>query len=228
MHRIRVAEGLSCLDHIASTFQEVLAERHEVVLFPADYYTVAPAVRREMAERLVQSCDVILSQADGPLVGARARLDAPVPLCMLLMGSLPRGFSDLQWLDEYLRASDVLVANCSADVAIAAALVENACVRRLPFAYREQVFYPPSAREAAAMRDPLGIPADAPVVLYAGRHTLEKNVHTVLKVFAMVRAAVPDAHLVLAGPVTNVESRSTEFFRWTCPPSCTGSWRGWA
>jgi glycosyltransferase involved in cell wall biosynthesis len=205
LHRCKITERLSCLEHIAATFHDVLSERHDVVLVPPDYYEVPAARRAAMAEELVRSCDVILSQPDFRLLSARAELDSPVPFCILLLGSLPRGFRDLPWLGEMLRPSDILVANCGADLKIASELLENATVRRLPFAYREQVFHPPTAEEVAAVRPWVGVPDGVPLVLYAGRHTLEKNVHTVVKVFGMVQAAVPDAHLVLAGPVENVE-----------------------
>jgi glycosyltransferase involved in cell wall biosynthesis len=202
-------EGLASLDHVTAVFREVLGERHQLVPFPDDYYDVAPARRRKMAHEMVQSCDVILSPPEATLLATRAWLNAPVALCMLMLGMLPRGYFGLRPLVNALHASDVLVVNSRADVEIARAAFENASVRLLPFAYREQLFHPPAAGEAAAMRGRLGIPPRAPVVLYAGRCTIEKNVHTVLKVFRIVRMAVPDAHLVLAGPLENV--RFAEF-----------------
>ncbi|HEX2210906.1 MAG TPA: glycosyltransferase [Longimicrobium sp.] len=199
-----LSDGLTSLSHVAAAFQEALSERHDLVLLPADYYNVSQAERAAMAYRLVESCDVIVSQPDPNLLDARMQLSSPVPLCMLLLGSLPRGFFALRPLIDTVRASDVMVANCTADVAIAENMFENACVRLLPFGYRERTFYPPTEEETAAMRARLRIPPAAPLVLYAGRATVEKNIHTVLKVFAQVHAAVPEAHLVLAGKVDDV------------------------
>jgi glycosyltransferase involved in cell wall biosynthesis len=50
---------------------------------------------------------------------------------------------------------------------------------------------------AAAQRAALGIPADAPVVLFAGKFIPKKRPDLLLAAF--LRAAVPGAHLVLAG-----------------------------
>lgn len=208
LNTVILADGLQSVAQVAAGLQEALSA-HQVVLFPADYYTAPEGEREAMARRLLESCDVILSPPDPALLDVRARLGAPVPLCMLMMGNLPRGFFALRPLIDTFRAADTLVVNCTADVAIAENMFENACVRLLPFGYREQAFHPPSAQETAAMRARLGIPESAPVVVYAGRCTIEKNVHTVLKVFGIVHAALPDAHLVLAGRIENL--RFAEF-----------------
>lgn len=194
-------DTLTSMKFILKMFDRVLRERHEVVPFPDDYYETSPLQRRKMAEDLVRACDVILAPADPSLLHARETLNAPVAMCVMVLGHLPRGYFNVQGMVHQLRASDVLVANSRPDAAIARLLFENATVRVVPFAYDETRFYPPSDEEGASMRSRLAIPSRAPVVLYAGRCTVEKNVHTVLKVFAAVRAAVPDAHLVLAGPV---------------------------
>ncbi|MBV9110663.1 MAG: glycosyltransferase [Gemmatimonadetes bacterium] len=203
LNAARLAEGFASLDHVSAIFQELLGARCELVLFPDDYYTIPPTRRVKAAEELVRGCDVVLTQPDATLMATRARLNAPIPVCMLVLGSLPRGFFGLGGVVSAMRTSDVLVANCTADLAIAARLFENANARLLPFAYREEFFYPPPPEEAAALRNRLGLPSRAPLVLYSGRCTLEKNIHAVLKVFSVVLAAVPDAHLVLAGPVSD-------------------------
>lgn len=204
-----VRDTLASMATNLSMAQEVLGERHQLVPFPEDYYDASPSRRRGMAQELIQSCDVIVSTADHTLLGMRSWMNAGVPLCVQVHGQLPRGYFGLEPLVNSLRATDVLVANCSADVAIARTMFRNATVRLLPFAYRDGTFQPPAAEEKAAMRTRLGIPSRAPVVVYAGRCTLEKNIHTVLKVFSVVRAAVPDAHMVLAGPLE--DTRFPEF-----------------
>ncbi len=56
---------------------------------------------------------------------------------------------------------------------------------------------PERLASAAAQRAALGIPADAPVVLFAGKFIPKKRPDLLLAAF--LRAAVPGAHLVLAG-----------------------------
>lgn len=197
-------ETLASVASIMANLREILAERHQLVPFPDDYYAGVASQRRKTAEELVRACDVIVSPPDATLQVVRAGANSPVPLCLLMHGSLPRGAQSLQPTVNTLRGSDVLVVNNRADVAIARTLFQNATVRLMPFGYREQTFHPPTPEETAAMRLRLGIPARAPMVVYAGRGTIEKNIHTVVKVFSAVRAAVPEAHLVLAGALDNV------------------------
>ena len=54
-----------------------------------------------------------------------------------------------------------------------------------------------SAREK--VRSELGIPIDAPLMLFAGRLAREKNVDMLLAVYSLVRESVPDVHLAFAG-----------------------------
>jgi glycosyltransferase involved in cell wall biosynthesis len=59
----------------------------------------------------------------------------------------------------------------------------------------------PQAEQAAeALRQELGIPADAPVLLFLGRVCSEKGVDLLRPVFDQVRAAIPGVHMVVAGP----------------------------
>lgn len=200
-------ETLVSVAHVLSVLRDVLGRRHEVVPFPEDYFNVAPAQKRRMAEEILQSCDVVISPLDLTLPTVRTWTNSPVPLCMLMLGILPRGGIGLESTVNVMRGSDILVVNSRADVAIARTMFQNATVRLLPFAYGEDTFYPPSPEEATAMRVRLGIPSRAPLVLYAGRCTVEKSVHTVVKVFNLVREAVPDAHLALAGAMEEVAFR---------------------
>lgn len=58
---------------------------------------------------------------------------------------------------------------------------------------------PPEAPDPAFPRQALGIPAGAPVVLYAGRVAPEKNLELLFQAFARLATASPEAHLVLCG-----------------------------
>lgn len=56
------------------------------------------------------------------------------------------------------------------------------------------------AQAAALLRAELGIPADAPVLLFVGRIIGEKGVDLLPEVHARVRERIPAAHLVAVGP----------------------------
>lgn len=54
-----------------------------------------------------------------------------------------------------------------------------------------------------ACRRDWGVPPDAPVVAFVGRIGREKGIIELSEAWALVRTAVPTAHLVLAGPIDN-------------------------
>ncbi len=56
-----------------------------------------------------------------------------------------------------------------------------------------------SATARSALRDELGLPDDATVLLHVGSFSPEKNHAGLLRIFQRVRAQHPDAHLVLVG-----------------------------
>ena len=58
---------------------------------------------------------------------------------------------------------------------------------------------PPQAPDPEFPRRALQIPADAPVVLYAGRIAPEKNLELLFQAFARVASAAPEARLLLCG-----------------------------
>lgn len=56
-----------------------------------------------------------------------------------------------------------------------------------------------SVTQCEALRQSLGIPHDAPVLLFMGRITRDKGVHELLQAYASIKAAGADAHLVFVG-----------------------------
>ena len=62
----------------------------------------------------------------------------------------------------------------------------------------------------AHWRERLGLPADAPVLLWAGRLGKEKNLDFLLRVFEAVGRRVPDARLVMAGDGPELERLCAE------------------
>jgi glycosyltransferase involved in cell wall biosynthesis len=61
------------------------------------------------------------------------------------------------------------------------------------------VFAPPAEAERAELRERLGIPARAPVILFVGRLAPEKELGSLLDAFARLGERHPDACLVLVG-----------------------------
>jgi glycogen synthase len=69
----------------------------------------------------------------------------------------------------------------------------------LPLAVDESLFRPRRPDERAAARRRHGLPDGAPLLLAVGRLNVQKNLHSLLRLHAAVRRAVPDALLYFVG-----------------------------
>src|SRR5262249_15136393 len=63
------------------------------------------------------------------------------------------------------------------------------------------------------------LPVDAPLLLYVGRLNIQKNLHTLLRLFALVRTVLPTAHLCLVGEEDDIvlgefQVRNTGYVAW--------------
>ena len=200
---------LDSIKHVAKSLSDAITSRHELVFLPPAYSYATREDSRRMCEEFVRSCDVIVGCPSGQLPATRRRIGSSVPMVGLLLGVLPRGGWGLDVQVPHLTTGDVLVANCSADLELARKFLPNATARVVPFAYDERVYHAVDAEERKALRGRLGLREEDRVLVYAGRITLQKNVHTLLRVFSAVQRMVPDALLLIAGPT--VEHGSPEF-----------------
>jgi glycosyltransferase involved in cell wall biosynthesis len=182
---------------------DALSARHELVFLPHEYPYATHQEQRRMLERFLECCDVVVGNLDLTMLHVRRETGVTVPFVSLVLGSLSRGGWALRRDWPYLNSNDVFVANCAADVELARKFMHNAQVRRVPFPVDERDFYPLDPAARAEARRALGFGDDDRVVLYVGRGTPEKNIHTLLQAFAAVAAEHPRAHLVVAGPITD-------------------------
>lgn len=196
-------QDMVSLQHVFVTAERLLKSRHEIVRLPVGYYQTMKS-RAAIAEEIVRGCDVIMGLPDAGLLQARERVGKPVPFAYFLLGMMPRGAFQMNQLVKHLKTTDVLVANCEADREIAGNFFANAQTRVLPFACDESAFYPMDEADRQAVRAEFGLGPDDKVLVYSGRMTLEKNLHTLLKVFSVVQGQVSNVHLVLAGEALNV------------------------
>lgn len=192
------------LRHTSAALAEGLGRLFEVCAYPPGFGRSTPDQRRESAERLVTECDVIVGSPDESLLEARTRLDNNVCFVFLLPGAMSRGGAYVSRVLRYMRTRDVFVVNSCADADTARKYLDNARIRILPWPVSDAVFHPVGRDALAAARQTFGFAAEDRVVLYAGRLSLEKNVHSVIRVFSVVHNMIPEARLVLAGEAPNV------------------------
>jgi glycosyltransferase involved in cell wall biosynthesis len=194
--------ALDSIRGLSRSLYETLAERHELVFLPHEYPYVSGERRLRMLEEFLQRCDVVAGTLNPAMLAVRQRMGIDVPFAAFLLGTLPRGGWAIRNEAPYLTTHDVLLVNCGSDVELARRFIPNAQVRVVPFAYDPASFYALDDAARGEARRALGFGEGDRVILYAGRVTPEKNVHTLLRMFAALAPVVPEAHLVVAGSVS--------------------------
>jgi glycosyltransferase involved in cell wall biosynthesis len=207
---VRPPHPVHSIRYVTRSLADALTPGHQLVFLPPTYVCASPEEEEAMNEEFLRSCDVIVgSSLLGSLPATRKRIGSSVPIVEFMLGSLSKGVFGMEYHAPYLTTRDTLVVNCTADQELAHKYFSNAQVRLLPFAIDERRFHPLDAAERSAARERHGFRAEDRILIYAGRITLQKNIHTLLKVFSVVQSVVPDALLVLSGAVE--EHGSPEF-----------------
>jgi glycosyltransferase involved in cell wall biosynthesis len=169
---------------------------------PAD--ATVDAQRAYLAEFL-RSIDVLWADvypASRPALELRHEMDLACPAILFAGGAMPKGAEALlfPW-QELLRPGDGLLFTCEADRAIWRRLVRSSRLHEwvIPLAVDQTTFRPRTTEERRRTREKHGLPSDAPVLLYVGRLNLQKNLHSLLRLVALVRSEAPDVHLCVVG-----------------------------
>jgi len=192
---------------VASVFQELertLAQRHEIVRRPLEYFYVSGRKQEAVCKDFLQQCDVAIGRLDEKVLRAREEMDHQPPIIGFLMGSMSRGAAEMALWSRYLKSGDILVGNCDGDVEITEKFFTNARIRKLPFAFDEANFYPVDEQRRQTIRAEMAFQQDDKILLYSGRLTIEKNLHTLFRIFSVLQDLVPNVHLVIAGEPFNV------------------------
>ncbi len=190
---------LDSVTHIFRMTAEVLKNEHELLYFPSEYDHCSRQQQQVIVREWIEASDVILGPIDYEILQIRDRTVKKPPYICLLLGAMSRGGRVLLDSHQFITQADVFIGNCSADVELVKRFVENAQVRLLPLAFDDTAFYPASADERRALRAKIGFTAADNVLFYSGRMTIEKNVHTLLRVFSIVERSLPNTHLLIAG-----------------------------
>lgn len=198
-------EASDSMRHVQRTTYAALQPRHEILLYPGEYAFQSARDQRILLREWMAGCDVIIGppDRDNNLLPARRDLDRPVPLVCYLFGRMSRIAGGLQGVYQYLHTYDVLLGTCEAEVESAKKFFPNALTRCVPYAFDESLFYPETESVRQSVRDALKIDADENLLLYVGRITIEKNLHTLLKAFHVVLNSAPRTRLVIVGQEAN-------------------------
>jgi glycosyltransferase involved in cell wall biosynthesis len=191
--------------HTFGSTIDMLQEEHELIYRPPDYTFRSEAWQKDMLKEMLLSCDVLLGVVDVDLaLQLRQEINKNIPYCSFMLGWMPRGNTTMMKRYHLFRTTDVLLVNCTGDLEIANNFFENAQTRLLPLPFRESNFYPMDDASKQALRATLGFDSEDKILFYPGRITLEKNVHSILRIFSVIQKLIPNTRLVVAGRPHNI------------------------
>jgi glycosyltransferase involved in cell wall biosynthesis len=161
--------------------------------------------RRTALAAFLSSIDVLSASVypwDSLALQVRHEQNLPCPVILHAYGAMPKAAEAMlfPWQD-WLRPGDGMLFNCRADRVLWRRLVRKSALHEwiVPLPVDETLFYPRPMAERRAMRAKLDVPPDAPLLLYVGRLNIQKNLHTLFRIFAAVRREIPEAILCLVG-----------------------------
>jgi len=197
--------GIESMKYIFEGISQSLAKRHKVSHRPLEFFYCSPRRQEELNEQFVSDSDILVGLLDEGVLRTREHLDRRPPLLAFLCGAMSRGAGgNLPRVHRYLKSTDVLVGNCKGDVEIARKFFKNGQVRNLPFSFDESTFHPVGESERQALKAELGFQKSDQILLYSGRLTLEKNLHTQLRMLSVLQRLLPNLQLVIIGGVDTV------------------------
>ncbi len=189
----------------ARNLTQALNSFGHVVPYQAPLDGASLAEQRAALASFLTHIDVLWADvypASAAALHLRRGLQLDCPAILFAGGAMPKGAEAMlfPWqglLDE----RDSLLFTCQADQAIWRRLVRWSTLREwvVPLPVDETIFHPRSAAERQTTRARYGVPDDAPLLLFVGRHNIQKNLHSLLYLLAKVRREVPNAHLCLVG-----------------------------
>ncbi len=135
---------------------------------------------------------------------AWAAIRTKTPLVVSLHGSdvfVAERFGAVGRAARWAFGRAAVVSACSGDLAARAANLgaDPRTTTVVPYGVDSTQFYPADDASRAAIRAWLGLPADATVLLCAGRLVYKKGFAVAVEAFARITAAHPAAYLVVAG-----------------------------
>ncbi|MEO7795440.1 MAG: glycosyltransferase family 4 protein [Thermoanaerobaculia bacterium] len=172
------------------------------------------AVRRALGEG---GWDVVQAHWVVPNLFAAAFCGGRVPLLVGLHGS-DVFMAEKAWVRPFVRRALARVdglTSCSPELAERVQRIGFPAERShvIPYGVDSELFSPDVARRGV-WRERLGIPPAAPMLLGVGRMATKKGFHLLIEALPALFAALPEAHLVLAGGGDRLEEfrqRSEEF-----------------
>jgi glycosyltransferase involved in cell wall biosynthesis len=181
--------ALSCIPTLVR-----LRRQYDIILVPGLRTLGMPAV---IVGKLLRKCSILAGASAGEFSGAffagglaNRGLGAHARPVRLLLGLRNRLFA---------RATALISLSTEMTEEFIGAGAPPARIHCIPNTLDDTSFKPVDAATKSALRRKLGLPPDAMLAVFSGRMVSYKGVPNLTRVWARLRAAYPDARLVLVG-----------------------------
>lgn len=177
------------------------------------YYTQLGLRQSQHAmDDFLTQCDVVLASTGGCIDHViapfyrRDELGLETPIIYNPLGEFPRGAPGFLNAGPRFRNDDSIIFSSTADHAIYKKLIKSmACATQVShFGVDTKHFSPQPKVVRNKLRQYLGLPENAFLLLYVGRITAEKNVHGLINVFEKLVQKHDHVYLLLVGEVKDV------------------------
>ncbi|HEU5377049.1 MAG TPA: glycosyltransferase family 4 protein, partial [Ktedonobacteraceae bacterium] len=186
--------------------EKALAEKHRLLRIPVQQLSSTTVVESWLLEYALKA-DFYLGW-DTPTIQFLREHNWRGKVLFNLLGDLPRGAAALREVLPHLYKTDAIWCVSSGDREIYRMLVAQdgaqPAIIDLPYGIDGNVFTPLAAKTRASLRRRLGLTGEDFVMAYAGRITLEKNVHALLEAVSYLPSSGPPVKLILAGQIYNI------------------------
>jgi glycosyltransferase involved in cell wall biosynthesis len=210
---------------VARNVTRALNTLGRVVPFTPRQEQAPPHLQRKLLTDFLLSIDLLwadLYPDSAAALSLRHELGLDCPALLFAAGVMPKGAEAMLFPWQHLLTTrDHLLFSCEADRLIWRQLVRGSAMHEwiLPLNIDETIFHPRSPEVRRATRLQHHLPLDAPLLLYVGRLNIQKNLHTLLRLFAAVRTVLPTAHLCLVGEEDDIvlgefQVRNTGYVAW--------------
>lgn len=190
---------------VASSIEQMI-ERYFDAFYLGDIRFLPEEDKKESLREFLRNADVAVAcvnRDDDLIYRIRDMEGLDVPIAWIPLGNISQGCGSIKLISPYLRRGDTIWVSCSADKRILERFIRrtDAQIHLLHFGVECDIYRPLPDNVNRMTRLAIGVPPDAPLLLYCGRINIAKNVHALLPILEEVVKEEKEAMLCIAGPV---------------------------
>lgn len=190
---------LLSVNRLSNNILKAARERFSPLFFSPEGYKD----KQEMDKALEEFCEKVDIILELPRKSSPFSYSRKVPILIFAYGFFSQVNKHLPELWNFFWPRNSLLFSCEADLGIFNKVFDNSkeMAHLLPWPVDTRIFKPQAEEKRLSIRSKFGIKKNSPLLLYAGRLTHEKNIHTLLKIFSEVIKRFPGARLCIAGKI---------------------------